>query len=203
MNYRKQPVNRAVKLCFATRNPHKLQEIAQRLPVGFELIGLDDLGHHEELPETGDTLEENSREKALYVHRTYGLDCCADDTGLEVPALGGAPGVHSAHYAGDSRDSAANIALLLRKLEGAPDRRARFRTVITLIRGGVERQFEGVVEGSITTVGRGHSGFGYDPVFLPAGSDRCFAEMSLEEKNTMSHRARAFDQLIAFLANPA
>lgn len=192
-----------MKLCFATRNPHKLREIAQRLPSGFELIGLDDLGHHEELAETFDTLEENSREKALFVYRTYGLDCFADDTGLEVLALGGAPGVHSAHYAGSARDSAANIALLLRELDGNPDRRARFRTVITLIRGGVERQFEGVVEGSITTDVRGHSGFGYDPVFLPTGSDRCFAEMSLEEKNTMSHRARAFDQLIAFLANPA
>ena len=186
-------------LCFATRNTNKLVEIRQRVPPGISLIDLDELGQKGELPETGDTLEHNSLQKARFVLEKYRIDCFADDTGLEVYALGNKPGVHSARYAGEGKDSDANMALLLRNLDGIADRRARFRTVISLLWKGSEYLFDGIAEGHIAHKRRGDKGFGYDPVFIPEGSDRCFAEMSLEEKNSISHRARAFDKLIAFL----
>jgi XTP/dITP diphosphohydrolase len=186
-------------LCFATRNANKLVEIRQRVPPGISLIDLNELGQKDELPETGDTLEHNSLEKARFVLVKYGIDCFADDTGLEVYALGNKPGVHSARYAGEDKDSDANMALLLRNLDGIADRRARFRTIISLLWKGSEYLFEGIAEGHIARKRRGDQGFGYDPIFIPEGSDRCFAEMSLEEKNSISHRAKAFDKLIAFL----
>ena len=186
-------------LCFATRNENKLVEIRQRVPPGISLIDLDELGQKGELPETGDTLEHNSLEKARFVLEQYGIDCFADDTGLQVYALGNKPGVHSARYAGERKDSDANMALLLRNLDGIADRRARFRTVISLLWKGSEYLFDGIAEGRIARKRRGDKGFGYDPIFIPEGSERCFAEMSLEEKNSISHRAKAFDKLIAFL----
>lgn len=187
-------------LCFATNNAHKLAEVQAALGDAFELRTLADIGCREELPETGRTLEANSLQKAAFLHDRYGVDCFADDTGLEVFALGGEPGVDSAHYAGPHRSHADNVALLLRNLAGHADRSARFRAVFTLIRGGEIRQFEGEVRGHITEAPRGSGGFGYDPVFVPEGHDRTFAEMSTAEKNTLSHRARALAAMKAFLA---
>ena len=190
-----------MRLCFASNNTHKLDEIRPLLPAGFELLSLADIGCHEELPETQDTLEGNARQKAEYVLEHYGVDCFADDTGLEVAALHGAPGVYSARYAGPRRDAADNVAKLLRELTGAADRSARFRTVVALARAeGPIHEFAGEVAGHITGDARGTAGFGYDPVFVPAeGDGRTFAEMSGAEKNRISHRARAVAGLLAFL----
>ena len=165
----------------------------------FELVTLREVGITEDIPETGATLDENASIKARYVYERTGLNCFADDTGLEVEALGGAPGVHSARYATDGHDFAANNRKLLRELEGKTNRKARFRTVISLIVDGVERQVEGIVEGEITTSESGAEGFGYDPLFVPEGYDRTFAEMSAEEKNAISHRGRAVKNLEALL----
>ncbi len=186
-------------LCFATNNAHKLQEVASALGGAFELKTLADVGCVEELPETGRTLEANSRQKAGYLHQHYGVPCFADDSGLEVSALGGEPGVDSAHYAGPQRSHTDNIALLLRNLAGKTDRSARFRTVFTLILNGGIHQFEGEVRGRVIEAPRGTGGFGYDPVFVPDGHDRTFAELSLAEKNTLSHRARALEKMKAYL----
>lgn len=188
------------KLVFATNNAHKLREVAEIVGDGFEIVSLKEIGCHDEIPETADTLEGNALQKARYIHERYGLDCFADDTGLEVDALGGAPGVYSARYAGPGHDSRANMRKLLHELEGIEERKARFRTAIALILDGKERIFEGIVEGSITKEPRGEAGFGYDPLFAPEGYGETFAEMDEELKNTISHRARAVAKLADFLS---
>ena len=188
-------------LVFATHNLHKLREVCHMLPTDeIALVGLTDLGQTAPLPETADTLQGNALQKAHFVKAHYGYDCFADDTGLEVEALGGAPGVYSARYAGEDCDSAANIRKLLAALDGVSNRRARFRTVIALVMDGREYLFEGEVSGQITTEEHGTGGFGYDPVFVPDGYDRTFAELSADEKNAISHRGRAVKQLVEFLS---
>ena len=188
-----------MKILFATNNAHKLTEVQAVLGDSYTLVTPRDCGVTEEIPETQPTLEGNALQKARYLYERTGLDCFADDTGLEVEALGGAPGVHSARYATDGHDFAANNRLLLRNLAGKENRRARFRTVVALIFGGREYLFEGVVEGQIIDRETGHEGFGYDPLFRPDGYDRTFAQMTTEEKNAVSHRARAVRKLAAFL----
>lgn len=196
-----------MKIVFATNNQHKLQEIREILGDQFEILSLADIGCHEDIPETGNTLEANAHQKAEYVFDHYHIDCFADDTGLEVDALGGAPGVHSARYAeGTDHNSEANMAKLLRELGDNNNRKARFRTVISLIQmeGGNpvcsrEYQFEGVVEGRIDREKHGSEGFGYDPVFIPEGYDKSFAELGEEIKNQISHRARAVKKLAEWL----
>ncbi|WP_417015621.1 RdgB/HAM1 family non-canonical purine NTP pyrophosphatase [Alistipes sp.] len=188
-----------MKIIFATNNAHKLSEVQAVLGEGFTLVTPRECGITEEIPEEQDTLEGNASQKSHYIHDRTGLDCFADDTGLEVAALGGAPGVHSARYATDGHDFAANNHLLLRNLEGVVDRRARFRTVISLIINGEEHLFEGVVEGRIIDHEAGHEGFGFDPLFIPDGCERTFAEMSPEEKNAISHRGRAVRKLAEYL----
>ena len=187
------------KLIFATNNAHKLGEVQALLGDAFTLVTLRECGITEDIPETADTLEGNALQKARYVYEKTGLDCFADDTGLEVDALGGAPGVHSARYATDGHDFAANNRLLLKNLEGITDRTARFRTVIALILDGVEYTFEGRVEGTIATAETGSEGFGYDPLFVPSGEIITFAQMSAEAKNAISHRGRAVAKLVNFL----
>lgn len=187
------------KLIFATNNAHKLGEVQALLGDDFELVTLRECGITEDIPETAETLEGNALQKARYVYSKTGLDCFADDTGLEVDALGGAPGVHSARYATDGHDFAANNRLLLKNLEGAKERTARFRTVIALILDGVEYTFEGRVEGVIATEESGSEGFGYDPLFVPSGEIITFAQMSAEAKNAISHRGRAVAELVKFL----
>lgn len=189
------------KLIFATNNAHKLGEVQALLGDAFELVTLRQCGITEDIPETADTLEGNALQKARFVYEKTGLDCFADDTGLEVDALGGAPGVHSARYATDGHDFAANNRLLLKNLEGVTDRTARFRTVIALIIDGVEYTFEGRVEGTIATSESGSEGFGYDPLFVPSGEIITFAQMSAEAKNAISHRGRAVAKLVNFLKN--
>lgn len=193
-----------MKIVFATNNQHKLAEVRQILGERFEVVGLKDIGCHEDIPETADTLEGNAQQKVHYVKEHYGLDCFADDTGLEVAALDGAPGVHSARYAelfgkGDTHDSDANMNLLLNNLEEKTDRSARFRTVIALIYKGQEYLFEGICPGKILHERHGSEGFGYDPIFQPTGFDQSFAQMSAEEKNAISHRGRATQKLAEFL----
>ncbi len=192
-----------MKLCMATNNAHKIEEIKPLVPESVVLVSLAEVGCREELPETGNTLEANSRQKAQYVWDHYRVSCFADDTGLEVEALRGEPGVYSARYAGPQRDARANMELLLRKLEGEENRRAQFRTTITLILDGEIYQFEGVVRGAILGAARGTGGFGYDPLFVPDGYAQTFAEMDLAEKNRISHRARAVERLIRFLRERA
>ena len=187
------------KLIFATNNTHKLGEVQALLGDAFELVTLRECGITEDIPETAATLEGNALQKARYVYNKTGLDCFADDTGLEVDALNGAPGVHSARYATDGHDFAANNRLLLKNLEGAKERTARFRTVIALILDGVEYTFEGRVEGTIATEESGSEGFGYDPLFVPSGEIITFAQMSAEAKNAISHRGRAVAELVKFL----
>jgi XTP/dITP diphosphohydrolase len=189
-----------MQIVFATNNKHKLEEVSAILGAGWELVTPASLGITEDIPETAETLEGNALQKARYVHERTGLDCFADDTGLEVTVLDGAPGVRSARYAGDSHDFDSNNRLLLRNLEGMADRSARFRTVIALILGGEEHLFEGRVEGRIIDEYRGTEGFGYDPIFVPEGGEATFAEMPLEEKNAISHRARAVEKLKDFLS---
>ena len=180
-----------MKIVFATNNQHKLSEVKAVAGDRFEIVTLREVGITEDIPETGATLDENASQKARYVYKRTGLDCFADDTGLEVEALNGAPGVRSARYATDGHDFAANNRKLLSELQGKENRRARFRTVISLIRGGVEQQVEGIVTGTIATQEAGCGGFGYDPLFIPDGHDITFAEMSADEKNSISHRGRA------------
>lgn len=188
-----------MKLIFATNNAHKLAEVQAVLGEGYELVTPRQMGITEDIPETASTLEGNARQKARYLYERTGLDCFADDTGLEVDALDGAPGVHSARYATDGHDFEANTRLLLHNMEGKEDRRARFRTAIILIEGGEEHLFEGRVEGEITHAPAGCGGFGYDPVFRPEGYEQTFAEMSADEKNAISHRARAVAKLVEYL----
>jgi len=188
-------------LVFASGNEHKVLEVENKLGGMVKLLSLNAIGCLDDIEETGLTLEENARIKASHVWRNYGLNCFADDTGLEVEALQGAPGVYSARFAGPQKNASDNVALLLEKLKGEQNRNARFRTVICLIMDGQEHLFEGIVEGEIIDVPRGGGGFGYDPVFVPNGFDGTFAEMSMEEKNTMSHRGRALKALSDFLKN--
>ncbi len=194
------------KIVFATNNAHKLDEIRQILGSRFQVLSLNDIDCHDEIPEDHDTLEENSRQKAEYIFSKYHIDCFADDTGLEVEALNGEPGVHSARYAeGTDHDSEANMRKLLQRLGNNPYRRARFRTVITLIESGVgedekkETLFEGIVEGAIAFEKKGSEGFGYDPIFVPEGYTQSFAQLGVDIKNTISHRARAVEKLAAYL----
>lgn len=188
-----------MKIVFATNNAHKLSEVSAVLGEGYELVTLREVGITEDIPETGETLDENASIKARYVWERTGLDCFADDTGLEVEALNGAPGVRSARYATDGHDFAANNRKLLHELEGKDNRRARFRTVISLIRGGEECHVEGIVNGTIALSESGCEGFGYDPLFIPDGLDRTFAEMTADEKNAISHRGRAVAELVKIL----
>lgn len=187
------------EIIFATNNAHKLSEVQAVLGDRFRLVTLAECGITEEIPEDAPTLEGNALQKARYVHERTGADCFADDTGLEVDALDGAPGVHSARYATDGHDFAANNRLLLRNLAGAADRRAHFRTVIALILDGREYLFEGRVDGRIAESEAGCGGFGYDPLFVPEGFDKTFAEMGADEKNAISHRGRAVRWLVEFL----
>lgn len=186
-------------LCFATNNGNKIKEIEELLGQEYHLRSLKEIGCNVELPETQVTLEGNSLQKAEYVYNNFGVDCFADDTGLEVFALDGEPGVFSARYAGPERDNRKNMALLLEKLQGKENRNAQFRTVITLILEGKVFQFEGIVKGKITESYRGGEGFGYDPVFIPHGFDKTFAEMMLSQKNKISHRGLAVQKLVEFL----
>lgn len=189
------------KLVVATNNAHKLKEIADILDEKIELLSLKDINCHVDIPETADTLEGNARQKALYIYKNYGMDCFADDTGLEVEALNGAPGVFSARYAGEDHDSEANMQKLLRELKGKENRKAQFRTAICLIMNGKEYLFEGIVKGEIIEEKRGVTGFGYDPIFVPEGYDLTFAELGNDIKNTISHRARAVEKLCLFFNN--
>ena len=186
-------------LCFATNNQHKLEEVRAHLGSDFQLVALEEVGCKEELPEEQSTLEGNSFQKAEYVYKNFGISCFADDTGLEVQELQGAPGVYSARYAGAQRSAEDNMQLLLKNLAESQNRRARFRTVITLITPEFTKQFEGIVSGKIIYEYRGSGGFGYDPIFLPDGFNKTLAEMSMEEKNAISHRARAVNKLVEFL----
>ena len=191
-----------MKIVFATNNKHKLEEIKDILGKDFEIVSLAEIGCHEDIPETGLTLEENARQKSTYIVEHYNHDCFADDTGLEVDALNGEPGVHSARYAeGTDHDSEANMRKLLSKMANIKDRTARFRTVISLIINGVEHQFEGRVEGRIATEKHGKEGFGYDPIFIPEGYNKSFAELGEEVKNQISHRARAVKKLAEYLSS--
>ncbi len=187
------------ELVFATNNAHKLQEIRNIVGDKYKILSLRDINCHEDIAETAETLEGNAEIKARYVKEHYGYDCFADDTGLEVDALGGAPGVYSARYAGEEHDSARNMALLLRNMEGEENRKARFRTVIALILGDELTLMDGIVEGMITKEPSGEEGFGYDPVFMPENCNETFAMMSQEQKNSMSHRGRATAKLIDYL----
>ena len=189
-----------MKIVFATNNQHKLSEIRQILGDRVEVLSLKDINCDADIPETGTTLEANALQKAQYIYDHYQMDVFADDSGLEVDALGGAPGVYSARYAGgEGHDSEANMAKLLRELGENNNRRARFRTVIALIIQGQVHEFEGIVDGEIIRERRGGEGFGYDPIFQPEGYDKTFAELGVEVKNQISHRARATQKLVEFL----
>ena len=188
-----------MKLCFATNNNGKLNEIKALLKDHYDIVSLADIGCLEEIPENQATIEENSKEKATYVWQKYKINCFADDTGLEVDALNGAPGVYSARYAGEECLAENNMNLLLKNLENVSNRSARFKTCITLMLNGELHQFEGILNGSILTEKVGTLGFGYDPIFQPAGYSLSFAELEMEEKNKISHRGKAARQLIDFL----
>ena len=188
-----------MKLVFATNNAHKLREVSQVVGDEFTLVSLRECGIVEDIPEEQPTLEGNALQKARYIYARTGLDCFADDTGLEVDALGGEPGVRSARYATDGHDDEANKRLLLERMEGVEARGAQFRTAIALIIGGKEYLFEGIVRGNITTEEQGEGGFGYDPLFVAEGHSLSFAQISAEEKNAISHRGRAVRKLAEFL----
>lgn len=191
-----------MKLVFATNNKHKLDEVRKiTAQHNIEVVSLADIHCHDEIPETADTLEGNALQKAQYIQDKFGLDCFADDTGLEVEALDNAPGVYSARYAGPWHDSEANMQKLLQEMEGKTNRKARFRTVIALIIGDKQYCFSGIVNGTITTEKKGENGFGYDPIFIPEGYEQTFAELGDSVKNKISHRAKAVEQLDHFLAN--
>jgi len=188
-----------MKLVFATNNPNKLSELQTLVPNEIEILSLKDINCIEELPETNPTLEENALQKAQYVYQNYGFNCFADDTGLEIEALGDAPGVYSARYAGDECKAEDNMKKVLTKLDNEENRNAKFRTVIALIIKGEENLFEGECNGKITKIKSGVEGFGYDPIFIPEGYEITFAEMSKQEKGVISHRGKAVKELIGFL----
>lgn len=187
------------EIVFATNNAHKLKEIREIVGEQFRILSLSDIGCHEEIPETGLTLRENALQKATYIKEKYGYDCFADDTGLEVDALNGAPGVHTARYAGEEGDSEKNMNKMLQELKEVTQRTARFKTVIAFLKGSEQHLFEGIAEGQIVEEERGSKGFGYDPIFAPQGYTQTFAELGDKEKNKISHRALAMQQLIGFL----
>ncbi|WP_433896123.1 non-canonical purine NTP diphosphatase [Sphingobacterium mizutaii] len=187
-----------MELVFATNNAHKLEEVQQMVGDKFVLKSLADIGCDDDIPETGVTFQENAKQKTDYLFQRYSIDCFGDDSGLEIDALNGEPGVYSARYSG-SRDMEKNIDLVLEKLQGQEDRKARFKTVISLFLQGEQYFFEGTVEGRIIAGRTGTAGFGYDPIFIPDGYDQTFAEMSLEEKNKISHRSKAVSKLVEFL----
>lgn len=187
------------KLVFATNNAHKLEEVRAVVGNKFEILSLKEIGCHEDIDEPGETLQDNALIKARYIKEKYGYDCFGDDTGLEVDALDGAPGVYSARYAGGDHDSVANMQKLLKELNGAINRKAHFRTVIALMMDGEEYLFEGKINGSIIEEQRGTTGFGYDPIFMPDGYNQTFAELGSEVKNNVSHRALAVKALCEFL----
>ncbi len=188
-----------MKLVFATHNQHKLSEVQKLLPKHIKLLSLNDINCHEEIEETGKTLEENAHIKADYVVKNYGFACFADDTGLEVEVLDNRPGVYSARYAGKENNSEKNMQKLLGELEGISNRKAQFRTVIALLLSGEKYEFEGICKGYISHHKKGEKGFGYDPIFVPEGSEKSFAEISQEEKNKISHRGKAIEKFVAFL----
>lgn len=188
-----------MELVFATNNRHKLEELQAILGDSIKLLSLKDIGCMEEIPEDHPTLEENANQKSMFVFEKYGYSCFADDTGLEIEALNGEPGVYSARYAGEEKSADANMNKVLKRLAKINDRKARFRTVISLIIKGEENQFEGIVEGEILTQKRGDSGFGYDPIFQPNGFNTSFAEMNQTDKNKISHRGRAVEKLVMFI----
>lgn len=187
------------RLVFATNNAHKLEEIRKMVDGRYEIVSLKEIGCQEEIPEEQETLEGNALQKARFVSERYGVNCFADDTGLEIDALGGKPGVRSARYAGEGHDSEANMRKVLEEMEGEDNRRARFRTIIALILDGQEHLFEGEAWGEILREKHGSEGFGYDPIFRPEGFEESFAEMSLDTKNAISHRGKATRALIRFL----
>ncbi len=189
-----------MKLVFATNNRHKLEEITRMLKDKYEIISLEEIGCREEIPEDYETLQENALEKARYVKEHYGYDCFADDTGLEIEALGNRPGVYSARYAGPAKNSEDNMHKVLGEMKSEENRKARFRTVIALLLGGEEHFFEGIVEGKILEQQQGEIGFGYDPIFCPEGYRQSFAEMPMEQKNQISHRGQAVRKLAEFLS---
>lgn len=195
-----------LKIVFATNNTHKLKEIREIMGDKYDILSLADIGCHEDIPETADTIEGNAKEKACYVFDHYGVDCFADDTGLEVEALGGAPGVHTARYASaEGHDTLGNMNLLLNNLKGENNRQASFVTVIAFVRktdDGLKKVdvFKGICEGNIAEHPTGNGGFGYDPVFIPSGFSKSFAQMSAEEKNSVSHRGRATRKFIKFIS---
>jgi len=188
-----------MKIVFATNNRNKLKELQSILGDTIDLVSLKDIGCNVDIPETGSTLEENASIKSSFVFKNYGLNCFADDTGFEIDVLNGDPGVYSARYAGKDKDSKANMKKVLRELEGQKNREAQFRTIISLWLNGKEKLFEGLVRGTVMTEKHGDSGFGYDPIFMPEGFNHSFAEMSLQEKNAISHRGIAVRKLAAFL----
>lgn len=188
-----------MKICFSTNNKKKIEEVKAALGNDFTIVSLEEIGCHEELPETGNTLEHNAFQKARYVKNHYGVDCFADDTGLEVDTLHGEPGVYSGRYSGEPRSDERNIELLLKNLDGKTNRQAKFRTVIALILNGEEHSFEGFASGKILEKRTGQGGFGYDPIFQPEGYDKSFAELTMEEKNEISHRGKAVKALVQFL----
>lgn len=188
-----------MQLVFATNNPNKLHEVQSLIPKGITLLSLEDIGCYEDVPETQDTIKGNAIQKASYIKEKYGYDCFADDTGLEVDALDGAPGVFSARYAGDQRNSEDNIQKLLESLKHSSNRKAQFKTVIALELQGDQHQFTGICKGEITKNKSGTNGFGYDPIFKAEGYHKTFAELSLKEKNRIGHRGIAINQLVKFL----
>lgn len=192
-----------MKLVFATHNDHKLKEVQQLLPKNIQLLSLKDIDCFDEIPETGDTLEENAKIKADYITQTYGLNCFSDDTGLLVDALNGAPGVYSARYAGEQKDASDNMQKLLNELNGKNNRKAHFKTVVHLNLNGEVHAFEGTVEGVITDKEQGKGGFGYDPIFKPNGFYKTFGELPSDVKNSISHRGRAIRKLVEFLKKNA
>ncbi|WP_024771108.1 non-canonical purine NTP diphosphatase [Aquimarina macrocephali] len=187
-----------MKIVFATNNLNKIKEVQALMPSAIQIVGLNDIGCIEDIPETSSTIEGNAIQKVNYIKEHYGFDCFADDTGLEVESLHGAPGVYSARYAGEAKDSNANMDKLLKELKGKENRKAQFKTVIALVLNGKLETFTGVCSGLITEDKRGKGGFGYDPVFLPDGYPETFAELSLSEKNKIGHRGKAVRQLIEY-----
>ena len=190
-----------MKLIFATNNQHKIQEIQPLVGNEFELVTLKEVGLDADIPEPFDTLEENASHKSKTIYKATGLNCFSEDTGLEVPALNGEPGVKSARYGGEEKSFEKNIDKLLKKLSSTTEKNARFRTVVSLIINGEEIQFEGICNGRITNFRKGKEGFGYDPVFIPAGAEKTFGEMNMEEKNKFSHRKKAVNKLVNYLRN--
>jgi XTP/dITP diphosphohydrolase len=190
-----------MRLVFSTNNKNKLQELQAILGEKYSLLSLNDIGCTEEIPEEQPTLEGNASQKAFYVYNKFGYNCFSDDTGLEIEALNGEPGVYSARYAGEEKSAEANMEKVLDKLAKINNRKARFRTVISLVIDGREKQFEGIVDGVILEKKKGASGFGYDPIFQPLGFEKSFAEMDLSEKNKISHRGRAVEKLVQYLSS--